>query len=123
MTPKYVPVHAHKQHSCYERSKDLRKYIIGNFSPGEALPDGEANRDGWIEVATRCRGAGDDSESDTNSKAPADLKDTAESCGIGLGSIDVEGGNGCYAREAGALSVSWPRKLLQKALTHRRRLL
>lgn len=63
---------------------------MGNLSPGKALPDSEANRDGRIEVATRCRGAGDDSKSDSNSKAPANLEDTAEGCGIGLGGIDVE---------------------------------
>lgn len=78
---------------------------MGNLSPGEALPDSETNRNGWIKVPTRCRGAGDDGESDSDSKAPANLKDTAEGGRIGLGSIDVEGSDGCYAGEAGVLSV------------------
>ncbi len=108
MGPRYVPVHAHQQHSCHECSKDLGEYIIGNFSPGEALPNSEANCDGWIKVTTRCRGAGDDGKSDTNSKAPSDLKDTTESCGIGLSGIYIERSDGCYAGEAGAMSVPWP---------------
>lgn len=93
------------------------------FFPREALPDGEANCDGRIEVTTRRRGTGDDSKSDTDCKAPANLKDTAEGCGIGLGGINVEGSDGCYSRKAGALLVSSPCHNLQKALTHRRRLL
>lgn len=59
-------------------------------------------------MTTGCRGAGDDRESDTDSKAPSYLEDAAEGCGTGLGRIDVEGGDSCYAGEAGALSVSWP---------------
>ena len=55
-------------------------------------------------MATRCRGTGDDSKSDANSEAPANLKNTAKSCGVGLGGINVEGSDGCYAGEAGALS-------------------
>ena len=74
--------------------------------PREALPNSEANCDSWVEVATRCRGTGYNSKSDTNSKAPADLENTAKGCDIGLGGIDVEGGDGSYAREADPLSVS-----------------
>ena len=77
-----------------------------DFFPGEALPDSEAYCNGWVEVATRCRGTGYNSKSDTNRKAPADLENTAEGCGIGLGSIEVERGDGCYAGEADPLSVS-----------------
>ena len=76
---------------------------MGDLSPGETLPDSEANCDGWIEVATRCRSTGDDSKSDTNSKPPANLKDAAEGCGIWLLSINVEGSDGCNAGEAGLL--------------------
>lgn len=57
-------------------------------------------------MTTGCRGTGDDRKSDTNSKAPSNLEDTAEGCGIGLGCIDVEGSDSCYAGEAIALSVS-----------------
>lgn len=99
-TTKHVPVHAHKQHSGHECSEYLREYIVGHFPPRKALPDGEANCDGWVEVATRCRAAGNDSKRDAHSEAPADLEDTAESRGIGLGGINVEGSDGCYAREA-----------------------
>ena len=76
--------------------------------PREALPDSEANCNGWVEVATRCRGTGYDSKSDTNSKAPADLENIAKGRGIGLGSIEVERGDGCYAGEADLPSVSSP---------------
>ena len=71
-----------------------------NLFPRKALPDSEANRDGRVKVTTGSRGAGNDSKSDTNSKAPTDLKDTAKSCGIGVRGIQIEGGYGCYAREA-----------------------
>ena len=59
-------------------------------------------------MTTGCRGTGDDRKSDTNSKAPSDLEDAAEGCGTGLGRINVEGSDSCYAGEAGVLSVSWP---------------
>ena len=98
--PRYVPVHAHKQHSCHECSKDLREYVMRNLFPGKALPDSEANRDGRVKMTTGSRGAGNNSKSDTNSKPPTDLKDTAKGCGIGVLGIQIEGGDGCYAREA-----------------------
>lgn len=87
ITLKYVPVHAHKQHSSHECPKDLGEYVVRNLSPRKALPDSEAYRDGWIEVATGCRGTGDDRKGDTNSKAPANLKDAAEGRWIGLRGI------------------------------------
>ena len=71
-----------------------------NLFPRKALPDSEANRDGRVEVTTGSRGAGNDSKSDTNSKAPTDLKDTAKGCDIGVLGIQIERGDGCYAREA-----------------------
>ena len=95
---------------------------MGHFPPGETLPDSEADRDGWIEVTTRCGGTGDDSKSNANSEAPADLEDTAEGCGIGLGGVEVKGTDGCYAREANALSVPWPRNNLHEVLARKRRL-
>jgi hypothetical protein len=51
---------------------------VGDFAPREALPDSEAECDGWVEVATRDRGASDDGERDTDCKGPADLEDSAE---------------------------------------------
>ena len=103
----HVPVHAHKQHSSHECSKNLREYIVGNLSPGETLPDSEANRNGWVEVPTGSRGTGDDSKSNTDSETLADLEDAAEGCRIGLLSIDVEGSDSCYAGETESLSVAW----------------
>ena len=103
----HVPVHAHEQHSSHECSKNLREYIMRNLSPGEALPDSEANRNSWIEVPTGSRGTGDDSKSNTDSETPADLEDAAEGCGVGLRSINVEGSDGCYAGETEPLSVAW----------------
>ena len=95
---------------------------MGDLSPGKALPNSEADCNGWIEVATGCRGTGDDSKSNTDSKAPADLKDVAEGCRIGLLSIDVEGSDGCYARETEPLSVASLCIDTRNSLTHRRRL-
>ena len=89
-----------------------------NLFPREALPDGETNRDGRIEVTTRGRGTCDDSESDTNSKAPANLKDIAEGCRIGFSCINVEGSDGCYAGEAASPSVSRPGGNTQKHHLH-----
>ena len=85
------------------------------------MPDSEADCDGWIEVATGCGGTGDDSKSDTDGKAPADLEDAAKGCRIGLCSINVEGSDGCYAGEAGPMSVTWPYVHMQEALTHRKK--
>lgn len=69
--------------------------------PWESLPDGEANGDGWIEVSTGGRGAGDDSEGDTDGEAPADCKDTTESGNANGGfEIEGEGGDCCYSGEA-----------------------
>ena len=117
----HVPVHAHKQHSSHECSKDLREYVMGNLSPGKALPDSEANRNGWIEVSTGGGGTGDDSKSDTDSETPADLEDAAEGRRIGLLGIYVEGSDGCYAGETESLSVAWLCSDTQWSLTHRRR--
>lgn len=94
---------------------------MGYLSPRKALPDSEAYRDGWIEVATGCRGTGDDRKGDINSKAPTDLKDAAEGRGIRLRSIYIEGSDGCYAGEAGPTSISWPFGAMQEARTHRKR--
>ena len=79
---------------------------MGDLFPREALPNSKGNCDSWIKVATRCRCTGYDSKSDTNSKAPADLENTAEGCGIGLGGIEVEGGDSCYAGKADTRSIS-----------------
>lgn len=74
-------------------------------------------------MTARCRGTGNDGKSYTNSKAPTDLKGTAVGCGIGLGGVDGEGSDACYAGEACALSVSRPSNTLHGTLTHRKRLL
>ena len=103
----HVPVHAHHQHSSHECSKNLGEYIMGNLLPGEALPDSEANCDGWIEVPTGSGGTGDDSKRNTNSETPAYLEDAAEGCGIRLRGIQVEGSDGCYAGETVSLSETW----------------
>ena len=79
---------------------------MGNLSPGKALPDSKAYRNGWIEVPAGSRGTGDDSESDTDSETPADLEDAAEGCRIRLLGIYVEGRDGCYAGETESLSVA-----------------
>ena len=118
----HVPVHAHKQHSGHECSKNLREYIVGNLSPGESLPDGEANRNGWIEVPTGSRGTGDNSKSNADSESPADLEDAAEGCRIRLRSIGIEGSDGCYAGETESLLVAGLCINTQRSLTHRRRL-
>lgn len=58
-------------------------------------------------MTARRRGTGDDGKGDTDGEAPANLEDTAESCGARLVGINIEGSDGCYAGEAGALSVCW----------------
>lgn len=50
-----------------------------NLSPRESLPDGEANRNGRVEVSTRRRTTGYDSKGDTNSISKSNLEDGAES--------------------------------------------
>ena len=49
-----------------------------HLSPWEALPAGETDGYGRVEVPTGGGGAGDDGESDTDGETPADLEDAAE---------------------------------------------
>ena len=80
-----------------------------NLFPRKALPNSEANRDGGVKVTTGSRGAGNDSKSDTDSKAPTDLEDIAKRCDIGVRGIQIEGGDSRYAREAICLIlIPWP---------------
>jgi hypothetical protein len=68
----------HKQ-ACDKRSEDLRKDIVWNLSPRESLPDGEAKRNGWVEMSTRRRTAGYDSKGDTKSISKSNLENGGES--------------------------------------------
>lgn len=45
-----------------------------DFLPREALPDSEAQGDGWVEVTTRNWRTCDDSESDTQGESPTNLE-------------------------------------------------
>lgn len=84
----------------------MREDIVWDLPPGEALPHCKAYCDGWVEMTTGGRGAGDDSKGNSNGKAPADLEDAAECCGAeGIGSIDGEGGDGCNTGEATVASI------------------
>lgn len=73
----------------------MRKDIVWNLSPREALPDGEANRNSWVEVSTRCRTTGYDGKRNTNGISKSNLEDRAESR---LRTIDKKGGLGSNAR-------------------------
>jgi hypothetical protein len=79
-----------------------QRYNAEPFS-WEALPDGEANRNGWVEVSTRRRTTGYDSKGDTNSVSKSDLEDGAESR---FRSVDEERGLGSNARIT-ALGSAW----------------
>ena len=72
------PIAAHEQETGDESTEDLREDVVRDFLPGEALPDGEADRDGGVEVASGDWCTGDDSEGDADCKCPADLEERAE---------------------------------------------
>lgn len=44
---------------------------MGNFAPGETLPDGETDGDCWVEVAAGCGGAGYYGEGDAEGECGA----------------------------------------------------
>ena len=89
------PVHAHQQHTRHKRPKNLAEDIMWDLLPGETLPDGETEGDGWIEVPAGSGGAGDDGEGDTYSEGPTDLEEGAEGGGAkGAGGVYGEGGYG-----------------------------
>ena len=76
------------------------------FPPGEALPCGEADCDGGVEVATGGGGTGDDGEGDANGETPTDLEDATEGGDAeGGGAVDGEACYSCDTGEAGSLSV------------------
>ena len=66
---------------------------MGHFLPGETLPVGETDGDGWVEVAAGGGCAGDDCKGDADGETPADLKKAAE-CGGAVGLFGVEGEGG-----------------------------
>lgn len=67
---------------------------MGDLSPWEALPDGEANGDGRIEVTTGSRTTGDNGKCDTKREAPADLENAAESRNAkGRSRVEIHGSN------------------------------
>jgi hypothetical protein len=70
---------------------------VGDFAPGEALPDGEAKCDCGVEVTTRNWSACDDGEGDADGEGPADLEDGAEDGNAKLfpGSGGSSEGEGC----------------------------
>jgi len=81
----------------------LAEDVVGDFFPGEALPDGERDCDGWVEVAAGDRSAGYDCKGDTETERETDLEDVAiewdgESA-RGSGGIDRERCNCGDARE------------------------
>ena len=76
------------------------------FSPGKALPAGEADCDSWIEMATGGRSTGDDGEGNANGETPTDLEDAAEGGNAeGGGAVKSEACYGCDTGEAGTSSV------------------
>ncbi len=73
---------------------------MGDVFQGEALPDGEADGDGRVEVAAGGGAAGDDCEGNANGKGPADQKEGAESSDAeGAGAVEGEGRDGSDAGE------------------------
>ena len=93
------------------------------FFPGEALPAGEADCDGWVEVATGGGGTGDDGEGDANGETPTNLEDAAEGGDAdGGGAVDGKACYGCDTGEAGSSSVkdSVLDQGMGEALTRRR---
>lgn len=43
---------AHKEKSCQERAKDLGEDVVRDLLPREALPYGEANGNGRVEMSS-----------------------------------------------------------------------
>lgn len=74
-----------------------------NLSPWEALPDGEANCNGWVEVSTRRRTTDYDSKGDTNSISKSNLEEGTESR---FRTVDKERGLGSNTRIT-ALGLAW----------------
>lgn len=64
-------IHAHHEYTCYECSEDLTENVVGNFAPGETLPDCETDGYCGVEVAAGCRGAGYYGEGDAEGECGA----------------------------------------------------
>lgn len=73
----FGPVRPHKDQSRHERAEYLAEYVMRDFPPREARPDGEANGDSGVEMPAGYGSAGDDGEGDTDSETKADLEDVA----------------------------------------------
>ena len=68
------PVASHENEAGHEGAENLREDVVWDFAPGKALPDGEAQGYGGVEVATGYLSAGDDGECDAYRESPADLE-------------------------------------------------
>lgn len=67
-----------KDQSCHKGTEDLGEDVAGDLLQREALPEGEADCDGGVEVAAGGGGAGDDSEGDSHPVGETDCEDGAE---------------------------------------------
>ena len=116
------PIHAHQQQSSHECPKDLTKDIMGNLLPWKALPDGETERDGWVEMPAGGGGAGDDGEGDADGEGPANLKEGAKGGGAkGAAGVESEAGYGGDTGEAvGRVIRLLAVPMGRRRLTHRR---
>lgn len=74
------PIHADREQARDKRAEDLAEDVARDLFPGEALPDGEADGDGGVEVAAGGWGASNNGEGNSNCKGPADLEEGAK-CG------------------------------------------
>lgn len=94
------PIRAHEHQAGHERTKDLREDVVRNFPPWETLPDGEADGNRRVEVASRDGCAGNDGKGDTDGKGETDLEDVAvERDGQGAGRVHGERSDGSDAGE------------------------
>ena len=72
------PVATHENQACHECSKDLGEDVVRDLLPREALPDGETDSDGRIEMPTTDWCHGNDGKGDTDSESPANLEQRTE---------------------------------------------
>ncbi|KAL8727242.1 MAG: hypothetical protein Q9181_005789, partial [Wetmoreana brouardii] len=96
------PVHAEHEKTSDKSTEDLTENIMRYLPPWKPLPDGEANRDGRVEVASRRGCARNDGKGDADGESPSDLKERPE-CYYAHWTLEVqgEGGNGSNTGEAG----------------------
>lgn len=88
----FRPVAGHQKQSGHESSENLREDVIRDLLPGKALPDGETDSDGRIEMPTTDRRTGYDGKRDTKSKGPTDLEQGSEDCNSNFGRRGARGG-------------------------------